>query len=297
MLDAFEARLADLFADLMAAEPALRPPLRSLPVAAPATLIQPVLRVLTAVATTAVGDDAPQQRRRADGIGLRTVLPLEGEVAIDLVPAASVPRADRLTALDLVLAALQAADWRSGAAFADGTDQGFLLRGFRFTGAMLADEPPAAPALPTLRAVFRYEGDFWPVRPEEEGPAITSIPLRLAVLPVNAVEALVARAGGADLPIPVGIDLRAITLPGPGGGALRVVARLRGAAPPGSLVGDAAALPGYVSYPVAQDGVARLVFRPPAAVAATALAGIELALEGAGRPRVALAELAVRVLP
>ena len=75
MLDAFEARLADLFADLMAAEPALRPPLRSLPAAAPATLIQPVLRVLTAVATTAVGDDAPQQRRRADGIGLRTVLP------------------------------------------------------------------------------------------------------------------------------------------------------------------------------------------------------------------------------
>lgn len=297
MLDAFEARLTDLFADLMAAEPGLRPPVRSLPAAAPATLIQPVLRVLTAAATTAVGDDAPQQRRRAGGIGLRTVVPLEGEVAIDLVPAASVTRADRLAALDLVLAALQATDWRSGAAFADGTDQGFLLRGFRFAEATLADEPPAAPALPTLRAVFRYEGDFWPVRPEEEGPAITSIPLRLAVLPVNAGEALVARAGGADLPIPVGIDLRAITLPAPGGGALRVVARLRGAAPPGSLVGDAAALPGYVSYPVAQDGVARLVFRPPAAVAATALAGIELALEGAGRSRVALAELAVRVLP
>lgn len=299
MLDAFEARLADLFADLMAAEPGLRPPLRSLPAAPPASLIQPVLRVLSASAAASVGDDARQVRRRAAGIGLRAVLPLEGLVAVDLVPAGDVARPARLAALDVVLAALQSPDWRNGAAFADGSDQGFLLRGFRFAEATLADEAVVAPALPMLRATFRYEGEFWPVRPDEDGPAIASIPLRLAVLPVNAGEALVARAGGADLAIPVGIDLRAMRLPGPGveAGALRVVARLRGAAPPGSLVGDAAALPGFVSYPVAGDGVARLVFRPPAAVAATALAGIELALEGAGRPRVALAELAVRVLP
>ncbi len=292
MLDAFEARLADLFADRLAGEPGLRLPLRSLPAAAPDSGIQPVLRVLSATAPVQLGDDAPRVRRLAGGLGLRTVLPLEGMAAIDLLPAGDLARPAWLAALDLVLVAFQAEDMRSGAAFADGTDQGFLLRGFRLSEAVVAGD--AAP----MRALFRYEGEFWPVRPDEDGPAIASIPTRLAVLPVAAGEALVARAGGADLVIPVGLDLRGMTLPGLGdAGPVRVVARLRGAAPPGSLVGETASLPGYTAYPLEADGVVRLVFRPPAVVAATVVAGIEVALEGAGRTRVALAEIAVRVVP
>ncbi|MCC6717392.1 MAG: hypothetical protein IT555_05870 [Acetobacteraceae bacterium] len=291
MLDSFEARLADLFADLLAGEAGLHPPLRTSPAAPPATLIQPVLRVLTASAPTLVGDDAPRVRRLPGGLGLRTVLEFEGTVAIDLIPAVDIARPARMTALDQVLVALQAAEVRSGAAFADGTDQGFLLRGFRLAEVIVEGE--AAP----LRALFRYEGDFWPVRPDEDGPAIASIPARLAVLPVQAGATLVARAGGPDLTIPVALDLRSMTLPRLGAGEVRLVARLRGAAPPGSLVGDAAAAPGFTAYPVEPDGVARLVFRPPAVAAAVAMVGIEVALEGAGRARVALAEIGVRVLP
>jgi len=287
MLDAFEARLASLFADRLAGAPTLRAPVRSLPVAPPEALIQPVLRVLSANASPLVGDDAPRVRRLAGGLGLRTVLELQGVAAIDLMPAADIDRPARLGALDLVLTALQAEDVRNGAAFADGSDQGFLLRGFRFVEAS-ADSAAAAP----LRALFRYEGDFWPVRPDEQGPAIASIPTRLAVLPVTVPASLSARAGGPDLVIPVTLDLRSL-----GAGPARVVARLRGAAPPGTLIGDAADLPGFTSYPVDAGGVARLVFRPAAVVAALAIAGIEVALEGAGRPRVALTEISVRVLP
>lgn len=292
MLDAFEARLADLFADLLAGEASLRPPVRTIPAQPPNADIQPVLRVLSAAAAPLVGDDAPRVRRLPGGLGLRTVLELAGVAAIDLVPATTVARPARLAALDRVLVAMQAEDVRTGAAFADGTDQGFLLRGFRLTEAAIEGE--TAP----MRALFRFEGDFWPVQPDEDGPAIASIPTRLAVLPVRAGEALMARAGGPDLVIPVGLDLRGMTLPGLSGGeAVQVVARLRGATPPGSLIGTAAALPGYVAYDLDPDGTVRLTFRPPATLAAAVVVRVEVALEGAGRPRLALADIGVRVLP
>jgi hypothetical protein len=287
MLDRFEARLADLFADLLAGTPSLALPQRSLPSAAPANGILPVVRVLTGAPRAEFGDDALRQRRRVGGIGLRVVLALEGMASIDLLPAVAIPRPARLDALDRVLAAFQAEAVRSGAAFDDGTDQGFALRGFRLREMVAAEEGEAR-----LRTVFAYEGDFWPVRPEEDGPAIAEIRSRIATLPVTVPLGLAARAGGPDVTIPIGLDLRSLAA-----GPVRVVARLAGAAPPGSLVGAAALLPGFIEFPVDADGVARVVFRPAAIVAAPAIAGISVALAGVGRPTVALAEIAVRVLP
>lgn len=288
MLDAFEARLADLFADRLVGAPDLLAPQRSLPAAAPGDGILPVLHVTAVAASPLLGDDAPQIRRLPGGLGLRTVLELQGVVAMDFVPAADITRDAWLRALDAVLVAFQASDMRSGAAFADGADQGFALRGFRFRDAQGREDEPGR-----LRANFTFEGDFWPVRPEEEGPAIVTIPARLVSLPLRLPEGLVARAGGADLVIPLVLDMRSL-----GAGPSRVVARLRGAAPPGSLVGDAAgAPPGFTGFPVDDEGVAQLVFRPAAVLAAAANATIQVALAGAGRSTVALAEIAVRVLP
>ncbi|MBR0674073.1 hypothetical protein [Neoroseomonas soli] len=288
MLDAFEARLADLFADRLVGVPDLLAPQRGLPAAAPDSGILPVLRVTGVSAAPLLGDDAPQLRRLPGGLGLRTVLELRGVVAMDLVPAAAITRDAWLRALDALLVAFQAGDVRSGAAFADGSDQGFALRGFRFSDAAQQEDAPGR-----LRATFAFEGDFWPVRPEEEGPAIAAIPARLVSLPPGVPDDLVARAGGPDLLIPVALDLRAL-----GAGPPRVVARLRGATPPGSLPGDpAGAPPGFTGFPVDAEGIARIVFRPPATLAAPAHAGIQVALAGAGRSTVPLAEIVVRVLP
>lgn len=288
MLDSFEARLADLFADLLAGVTDLRAPQRNLPAAAPGTGILPVLRVTAVTASPMIGDDAPQLRRLPGGLGLRTVLDLRGQVALELLPAGAVTRDRWLRAMDAVLVAFQGPEIRSGAAFADGTDQGFSLRGFRFRE---AGEQEGAPG--RLRATFDFEGDFWPVRPEAEGPAITEIPTRIVSLPLTVPTGLVARAGGPDLVIPIALDLRSL-----GAGPSRVVARLRGAAPPGTLVGDVVEAPeGFAGFAVDGSGVVRLVFRPAATLAAPATAAIQAMLAGAGRATVALAELPLRVLP
>ena len=103
------------------------------------------------------------------------MLVLHGDVRISLVAANSVAQPSRLAALDTVLVALQDESVRQGRAFDDGTDQGFELRGFRFLRtAPGADPTPLSAA--TWELVFAYEGDFWPIRPEPEGPAITAIP-------------------------------------------------------------------------------------------------------------------------
>lgn len=295
MLDAFEARLADLLADRLAAPEAgvagLAVPERGAAGSLPATGVVPHVRLLSVVADPLLGDDAPRLRPDPGGPRLRTVLALRGEAAVELVAAADASAALRLRALDAVLVALQEEALRRGTGFDDGTDQGFALRGFRFLRAGPA-EGETGLAEATLRAVYAFEGEFWPVRPEAEGPAIVTIPRRLVTLPVEAPETLSARAGGPDLAIPLRLDLNAT-----GGAPARVVARLRGAAPPGTLLGEALpAAPGSVAVAVT-DGAARLSYRPPATLEGPARARIAAALEAEGRETVPLAELVVEVLP
>ena len=292
MLDAFEARLADLLADALVGIAGLAVPRRGPPGAIPAADVTPFVQVISARTDPVLGDDAPVTRRVGDSLRLRTVLVLHGEVRISLVAANTVAQAARIGALDTVLVALQQEAVRQGSAFDDGTDQGFALRGLRFASASPGTEPTPLSAATWVLA-FAYDGDFWPVRPEPEGPAITSIPRRLVPLPVAVPERLFARAGGPDLVIPLRIDLRTT-----GGAPARVVARLRGATPPGTLVGDTAgAPPGFVTVPVDAAGTANLGYRPPAILAAPARARIAASLAGEGQPTIALAELVVEVTP
>jgi hypothetical protein len=292
VLEAFEARLADLLADALAGTAGLAVPSRGPPDAIPAADVAPFVQVIRAETEPVLGDDAPVTRRVAGSLRLRTVLVLHGEVRVSLVAANDVAQPARLAALDTVLVALQDESVRQGRAFDDDTDQGFELRGFRFLRAAPAGGSTPLSAA-TWELVFAYEGDFWPVRPEPEGPAITTIPRRLVPLPVAVPEVLSARAGGADVTIPLQLDLRTI-----GGAAPRVVARLRGAAPPGTLLGDAAgAPPGFVSVPVDADGIAELDYRPPAVLAAPTRVRIAASLAGEDRPTVALAELVIQVMP
>jgi hypothetical protein len=293
MLDAFEARLADLLADALADEAGIATPRRSLPGEAVAPgLVLPVVRVTAVAADPLLGDDAPLVRRLpGGGLGLRTVFALRGDVALDLIPGADVTRPALLRALDAALVALGEEAVRRGAAFADGTDQGFALRGFRFREAA----PPSEPGATGLRAVFAFEGEFWPVRPEAEGPAIATIPTRMATLPVAAPEGLSAQAGGPDLTIPLRLDLRRL-----GAAPGNVLARLSGADPPGALLGATpppGAPAGAVAVPVAADGTADLGFRPAAALGAPAVARITLSLARAGGTGPALGEIAVQVRP
>jgi hypothetical protein len=292
VLDAFEARLADLLADALAGIAGLAVPRRGAPAAIPAADIVPFVQITRVETAAELGDDTPVTRRVDGSLRLRTVLVLHGEALIGLVAAAAVGQAARIAALDTVLVALQDEDVRRGRAFDDGTDQGFDLRGFRFVraGPGSASTPLSAA---TWELTFAYEGDFWPVRPEPDAPVITAIPRRLVPLPVEVSERFATRAGGPDLTIPLRLDLRSS-----GGAPARIVARLRGASPPGTLLGDpAGAPPGFVNVPVDASGTASLGYRPPPVLAAPTRVRIVASLAGEGQPTVALAELVVEVTP
>lgn len=278
MLAAFEARLADLLADALPGQAFARG--RAV---APQNGIGAAVRVLSAAATPRLGDDAAELIRRPPALALRTSLRLAGEAAIELAGAAPLlPLADR------ILVALHAPALRDGAGFETGADQGFALDAFRFAGMGAASDRPE-----TLALRYAFEGRFWPVLAEPEGPAIAQIPLRLAVLPAGVPQGLRARAGGPDLAVPLGLNLAAA-----GGAERRIVARLAGASPPGSLVGESANVPqGHVGFAVDADGIARLLYRPPATLAAPESVAIETALAFPGRPSVALARIHVAVDP
>jgi hypothetical protein len=278
MLAAFEQRLADLLADAMLGQVFSRGR-----VVAPQNGAAAAVRIVSAAAAAQLGDDTPRLIRRPPALALRTTLRLAGEAAIELAGAAPLlPLADR------ILVVLQAQALRDGAGFETGADLGFALDSFRFVALGAAPDRPDVLALR-----FGFDGLFWPVLAEPEGPAIVRIPLRLAVLPAGVPQGLRARAGGADLAVPLGLDLRAT-----GGAAARIVARLAGAAPPGSLVGDAADVPpGHVAFAVDADGIARLLYRPPATLGAPAEVLIDTALAHPGRATVPLARITVAVDP
>lgn len=277
MLAAFEARLADILADALPGQAFSRGRATT-----PQNGTAAAVRVASAATAPLLGDDTPRLIRRPPSLALRTTLRLSGEAVIELAGAAVLPLVDR------ILVVLQAQDLRDGAGFETGADQGFALDSFRF---IALGAPSDRPDLLALR--FGFDGLFWPVLAEPEGPAIVRIPLRLAVLPAGVPQGLRARAGGADLAVPLGLDLRAT-----GGTASRIVARLAGASPPGSLVGDAADVPpGHVGFAVDADGIARLLYRPPATLAAPAEVTIDTALAHPGRATVPLARITVSVDP
>jgi hypothetical protein len=74
------------------------------------------------------------------------------------------------------------------------------------------------------------------------------------------------------------------------------MARLRGASPPGQLVGSTADVPtGWSAFAPDPDGTFNIVYRPPASVATPVRVGVSTALSRPERPIVSLAELDIEV--
>jgi hypothetical protein len=301
VLDRFEAAAADLLADRIGTDPTVQAVVRprdELPALVPGRA-----RVTVRVADGTLGDALGQdldERLGPRGTSLRTTLGLGGRlrvtVEVGAAPAqqASAQRSAVRRAADAVLVALHDPDVRGGRVFGDAHEQGFAIDRLRL---VRVEEPPADPDPATahrrLEIWCEYAGRFWPTEPLAEGGVIEEpARLRMAFLDADLPTGLRARGGGPDLRLPVAIDLRTW-----GGAPPRLVARLAGAAPPATLVGDAAEVPaGSVGYLPDAAGRYAVVLRP-AAVTSAARARVQLALASASRPTVRIGEVAVEVLP
>lgn len=298
MLDSFESRLADLLADALAGAENLGPLGRAASIAGPdAGEVGIAVRIASFAPQPHVGDDRRAELRGADRIRLRPTLHLAGEARVRLMarpppgPAALEARARLIAMLDRVLLALHPERVRSGQDFATSEDQGFELDSFRLSGAA-PPSPEAADPL-SVELTYGFAGRFWPVEAPAEGDLITTLPTRLTVLPVRLPERITARAGGANVVVPLRLDLDAT-----GGAASAIAARLEGAAPPGALVGDGTGAPaGYAGFAVGADGVADLVYQPPADLAGRAEVRVETRLAHPDRPSIPLARFTIEVLP
>jgi hypothetical protein len=295
MLDSFEARVTDLVADelngIAAVQTITRP--RS-DVSTDPDRVAIVVRTLSAAPDVNFGDDARERLGSRGQYQLRTTLRLAGQLAISATinPSGGTNVADRrrivMDVVDALLVALQRSSIRSGQDFQTGVDLGFDLDGFRFAGLSTPDDAPHS--FSTISALYDFSGRFWPVETPEEGDEITAVPTRIAVLPIQIPERLRAVAG-TDLLVPLRLDLRALN-----GASARVMARLRGAAPPGQLVGATSDVPaGWTAFTPQPDGSVDIVYRPPATVATPVRVGVSTALSRAQRPFVALAELTIEV--
>lgn len=299
MLDSFESRLTDMLADGL---PTLNG-LPTRPVDDLADLFSDeadraviVVQILSAEANPLVGDDALERLGQRGDYQLRPVLYFKGETILDfrMAPPGTGPeplaaRQTLLQVLDQVLVWLHQDQVRQGRAFQTDDDLGFDLDSFRLIQVgPLPDEPENVRA---VRATYFYEGRFWPVETPAEGDIIDHLPTRIAVLPVQIPEGLTAQAGGADVTVPLPIDLRALN-----GAPIRITARLRGASPPGTLVGESDGVPtGFVAYEPDENGIFQLVYRPPATLSDDVQVRIALGLAHPEQPTVQLGELRIQV--
>jgi hypothetical protein len=305
MLDAFEARLADLVADELSGVAALqlvtRPRSDFAAAAADPERVAMIVHVLAATADLTMGDDAREKRGPRGQYQLRTTLRLKGEVAVDAVISTTggtdivARRQILMQVFDRLLVALQSDAVRSGRAFRTDTDLGFDLDGFRLARIDVREESTGGFGVPAsfdgVRATYDFVGRFWPVETPIEGDHIVALPTRIAVLPAAVPERIAAMAGGPDVSIRVGLDLRAFN-----GATARVLARLRGASPPGSLIGDTTNVPaGWVAFTPGSDGVVNIVYHPPAALTAPARVRVATALDRPSQPSIPIVELVIEV--
>ena len=245
-----------------------------------------------------VGDDEQELLGQRGAYRQRPVLRLEGEIRLDLTVAeaadeqeAQLQRGTLLGALDQLLLALHPAHTRNGADLRTEEDRGFALDGLRFARLEHTDEEqPQGHRHLTL--YYAFSGRFWPVGVAVEGVTIQTIPSRTVVVPLLIPDGLLARAGGSDLQIPITADLRPL-----GGAVPGMLARLRGARPPGELLGDPAGAPaGWILLAPATDGERfHLLYRPPSHLTGRALVQVELALGDAQGVHLPLGSIAIAV--
>ncbi len=296
MIEPFEAALADLLADRIATEDAVaavsRP--RDGLGAAPGDAARVLVQVVDATLTGDVGGDRDERLGAPGDYQTRPSVHASGEVVVTVEIGTAPPpqqpaqRATVMAAADLVLAALHDPGVRSGTVFGDAHGQGFAIDGFRLLRLVHPGDPD--PGFRRIDVVCGYQGRFWPVEELAAGDVIEApIRTRIALLDPELPSGLRVTAGDPDLVIPIRLDLRAR-----GGAPDQLAARLAGAEPPGQLVGAEAA-PGWTAMPAAPDGSYPVVYRPPAALAAAALARVRLALVGADEPTTAVGAFEIEV--
>lgn len=298
MIDPFEVAVADLLADRAGAHPAVGSVRRAGvagPVATDGTAGVSV-GVVDAVAGDEVGVDRDERVSRTIE---RRSHRLTGRVRIALTvgpaggPAGdSLRRANLWQAADMVLVVVHQPDVRDGSVWGADHEQGFAIDRFRLAS-VGEPTPPDTAGADRLDIWCDYAGRFWPVDPLVEGDIIVEpVPTRLLVHDTELPTGLFARAGGAELAVPLHVDVRTFDA------TPRLVARLGGAAPPGELLGDEdGAPPGWFGYPPDEHGTYTILFRPAAAIAAPADARVLLGLASADRPTVSIGELQIEVLP
>jgi hypothetical protein len=291
MIEPFEAALADLLADRVGPDPAVAVVTRwrdgmADPLGDEARV---AILVLDAQVSDELGGDRDEELRGAGDISLRSSLRLAGQARITVEVAATDQAAEQVgqraalvAATDAVLVALHDDGVRTGRAWGDDHDQGFAIDRFRLVRLAHLDDPPDQ--FRRLDIWCDYGGRFWPTEPLVEGDLIAE-PIRV-------------RSATLDPVLPLGV--RAV-----GGGAdVRLVARLSGAAPPGSLVGDTIGVPeGWVAYDPAAPAEGAdeaserfdVVFRPAAVLAGSAIARVVLSLAGGDHPTARLGEFEIAV--
>jgi hypothetical protein len=300
----FENRLTDLLADALSGISEIAV-LRTLDGVAPqSTVVQIAPRLTRFEPDPTFGDDDPDRIGPRPELRLRSTLHARGEMLLALrigPPGNGSTAADQrrklLSALDRVLPRLGEIEVRRGGAFTQPSDQGFELDAFRLLG---VNETEGAAG--QLDARYGFAGRFWPAGVETVGEAIRRIPVRIAVLPVTLPERPIVREG-TDIQIPVRLDLRSLESRatgevGPAAGAGRLRARLRGASPPGTLIGGTASATGAGrAYDQSAPGAFTVSYRAPGTVAGRAEAHIELAFEREGEALIELGEVVVEVTP
>jgi|GEM_PF-2922182 len=299
MLNSFESRLIDRLADgLVGVEVLVLRPQEDLSarLTAEAGRVLIVVQILAAETDARLGDDAQERLGQPGDYQQRPVVYLRGQVAVDLLIARNdeatndASRTALLQVLDRVLLLLHASELRQGQGFQTGEDLGFALDGFRLEGVSLLPET-AAEVFQQIRLSYNYSGRFWPVEAPIAGDLIEQLPTRLAIVPVQIPTGLITRAGDSDVEVPILLDLRSWEA-----APQQLVARLRGAAPPGSLVGDTRDLPaGYFGYTANLAGDFVVVYRPPASLGSDTQVRIELGLSQPEQPSLALGELIIGV--
>jgi hypothetical protein len=300
MLDSFESRLTDMLADGMAGvdNVVVRPrdDIAEL-VDADTGRVVIVVRLLTASADNQLGDDARERLGQRGEYQLRTSLFLTGDVAVEFIVAETPKHEDMelnrpllMQVLDKALVVLHAENLRKGRAFQTDTDLGFDLTGFRLTE--IAPVPEQTDNIRKLRATYRYAGRFWPMGTPAQGDVIQTLPTRIAVLPIQIPQNILAKAGGEDITIPLQVDLRSLN-----GAPVRLVARMQGASPPGQLIGDTTNVPagGYVAFAPDEEGLYALVYRPPASLSNNTRVRISLGLAHPEHATISLGELIIQV--
>lgn len=296
MIDPFEAALADLLADRLVGVPivaAVTRPRDGLS-APPGDACRVSATVVDGATTAELGGDRPE---RLDRTTERTTLRLAGRIRLDVEigsaagPAAAGQRTALWEAADAVLVALADPEVRSGRVWGEAHEQGFAIDRLAFER-ITEPLPPDPRDHRRLELWCSYEGRFWPVVALAEGGVIEEpIRTRVVVGDLDLPDGLVVTSGGADLIVPVRVDLRATGLAEP-----RLAARLLGASPPGSLIGDAEGVPaGFVGYLPDADDRFQVRFRPAPAPSAGP-ATVVLALASADAPTVTVGRLDIEVI-